>query len=324
MYRTEPLKVHLFFTQQTATDAFDRALSAGTTRELVDFEDLLSSLFSGPPPMGSDILARCGHDADAQRVIAEFLSARGRFDEAPALAAVVTTVDATTLACLLFGGSVDDIPDGVTSAMATASQIEHASTVVLTGWNEMEQSDLFLLVAALGHLNPSATFVLLGPGGSLGTRASCLDIAEASLNRPGWLHVLSGTFTPRLPHPRLNAFRYENCRPFHPGRLAELLSFGLGDELPGRLIRSAGFCQLASRPRTAFLWDQCGTEFGFAAPAIEAYSSEPVAFGQDLAIFGLDLDVAQTVAALDECVLDDTEFLLGPDGWKTLPDPFPR
>lgn len=205
--------------------------------------------------------------------------------------------------------------------MTLAAHIEHASSLVLTGWDSMEPSDLHPLVALLGHLNPTATLALLGPQAPLGPHGHATDIAAVTLNRPGWIHLLSDAFSPRVTHHRVQAFRYQNFRPFHPDRLAAVLGSGFDGDSGGRVIRSAGFCRLASRPHTTILWDHCGTEIGLGGPRTEDRSPEPLTFGQDIAFFGIDLDIPRTITMLTSAHSTTTNSFSDPTSGPRSPIP---
>ena len=44
---------------------------------------------------------------------------------------------------------------------------------------------------------------------------------------------------------------------------------------------------------------------------------------QQLAVVGIDMDEAYPRRRLDECLLDDGEFVRGLEVWQTYADPFP-
>lgn len=325
MNLSAPPRVHLFFTQPAAATALRRALGPSIADRLVEFDAFLPHLSAGADVPTADTLLRCRTDAGAQHVISEFVAARADHPHDLALASVVTTVDAPTLWEML-EPTRHRLRAPETSFVATATQIEHATVVVFTDWRSLTGDDLYLLVALVGHLNPTATVVLLGAETPLTLDRHGFDVAAATLNRAGWMHVLSDTFTPRAEHTRVCTFRYQNLRPFHPGRLAALFDAGAGSALGSNVVRAVGFCRLASRPHAVILWDQCVTELQVAVLRADAEycADEPLSFGQDIAFFGVDLDTARLQETLDACTLDDDEFLAGPDRWAALPDPLPR
>lgn len=307
-------RAHLYFTQPEAEAAFDDAMTRGGVGRLERFEDAITRVDG----RGDRLVLRCAGDACPRHVLTEFVRARASTDRPIALGSVVTTLDARATWQAFTGASPGRIP-----AVTTAAQIEHATTVVLTDWRRLDVDDIQLLVALLGHLNPSATLVLLGAGSRLGVDDHPADLTDAVLGNAGWMRVVSGTFTPRGVHERVTTFRYENLRPFHPGRLAAWFDGSTADET-GRVVRSAGFCRLATRPRDVALWDHCGPELTFSPLGGQSADAEPLAFGQDIAFVGIDLDVARLTATLDACTLDDDELLAGADRWARMRDPLPQ
>nr|WP_243752384.1 GTP-binding protein [Leucobacter weissii] len=126
--------------------------------------------------------------------------------------------------------------------------------------------------------------------------------------------------------PRVAALRYEQLRPFHPGRLLRLLNERVEPGEFGTIIRSAGFCRLATRPRVIAEWNHVGSMFSLEPLASDDRllpDDEILALGQDLAVIGLDLRRRELVAALDEAALTDREAAAGPTSWAEFSDPFP-
>ena len=136
-------------------------------------------------------------------------------------------------------------------------------------------------------------------------------------------------------------FLGEARRPFHPQKFFEFLH---NTKQYGQLIRSKGHFWLASRPEFAGQWNQAGgiAHYGFAGmfwkaltkdnwpedpeqlAAIEEKWQEP--FGdmrQELVFIGQNLQQADIISALDDCLLSDVELHQGKQYWQSLSDPFP-
>lgn len=266
-----------------------------------------------PDARPEDLVGMLGHDEDLR-------------DAGVELASIVAVVDARAIEQELagargyfVGAEEDGTPLHVARSFVAASQIEHAERVVLVGWRDVARESLPRLLAVLGHLAQSATFALDGvvAPGIPALRTSSMPPEE----RPGWLHVLGERFAPHLTHASVSAVRYRNERPFHPNRLVRTLN---RDVEPGRfgvLVRSCGLCRLATRAGRVARWEQVGDAISFdPMPPEPEHLLEP---GQDLALFGLDLDADALTAALDACVLTDDELRDGPRLWERLVDPIP-
>ncbi|MGK9219749.1 MULTISPECIES: GTP-binding protein [unclassified Microbacterium] len=209
------------------------------------------------------------------------------------------------------------------AALAAVTQIEYASTVVLVGWERLSTPDLSLALAIVSALSPRCR-LRLHPAPS---SAPELHTEYAAVQeRPGWIAVLNDGHAPHMTDARVSALRYEALRPFHPGRLAALLDGPVDAGVFGTVLRSAGFCRLATRPHVTAHWEHVGRMLSFQPLATDddlGVDDELLAAGQDLAFIGLDLDRAGIVAALDAACLTDDEFAAGPEAWADLPDPFP-
>lgn len=238
---------------------------------------------------------------------------------------IVCVVDAAHLVADLQGMETvaEPVGDGpvevrfTTRARAVCAQLEFASTVVVVNWEACE--DIGAGVALIGHLAPRARIELdagivvpLDPDRPYG-----LD-----QDRPGWVALLNDDLAPAHTHPRVQAFRYEQHRPLHPGRLLTTLDAMSGNRF-GLVLRSSGFARLATRRGLVAQWDHVGTVISLDPVGKDRPGEEPLSIGQDLGIIGLDLDVPALVEALDAAALTDDEFLAGPTLWAGLPDPLP-
>lgn len=215
---------------------------------------------------------------------------------------------------------------GYARALTAVEQIEFASTVLLVNWELLSTPELSTTMALVGHLSPRAR-LRLDRAGERAAPPSVAPVAfSAGQERPGWVGILNEDFDPHLTDPRVASFRYEQLRPMHPGRLSTLLDGGFARGEFGNVLRSAGFCRLASRPRITAKWEHVGRMFSMhPLIADDEYEDddEMLGFGQDIAFTGLDLDRPGLVAALDAAALTDAEFAAGPAVWAGFEDPFP-
>ena len=239
-----------------------------------------------------------------------------------ALDSLVTVVDAAEFAGLW--GSGDRLADrrelglgglaSVYDLVATAGvwrpvadllaeQVECADLVVLNKCDLAGENGAAAAAAAAAALNPAAAAVRTvrcdvaleaalgfagGAGAAAARRPACLGDAAA---RPA--HFAAATHV------------YERRRPFAPERLAAALEDG--GVLEG-VLRSKGFCWLASSDADAFYWSHAGAAF-------EASATAPwwrVGDGERrtaLAFIGAGgVDAARIDAALDACLLEDREW----------------
>lgn len=210
----------------------------------------------------------------------------------------------------------------IARALLTVMQIEYASTIVFVGWEALPPVELATIMALVGHLSPFARLRLHRRTiEHIGTT----DPYTPGQSRPGWVSVLNGDFAPHMTDPRVSAFRYEQVRPLHPGRLMTLLD-RIEDGEFGVLVRSAGFCRLATRPHVTAQWEHAGQMFSLNPLAGDdrlTDDEELLAVGQDLALIGLRLDPDRLTAALDDAALTDAELAAGPTAWAGFSDPFP-
>lgn len=211
----------------------------------------------------------------------------------------------------------------VARAELLITQMEHASQIVLVNWESQATAQLAAPMALVHHLAPRARLRLQQDGSDPIAPPTALSRSQ---DPAGWIAVLNDELDPYMTDARVTAFRYTHERPLHAGRLQALLDHRIEPGEFGFVVRSAGFCRLASRPRTIASWDHVGRVISFEPIGAGGISpaAELLAIGQDLAFIGLDLDIAGITAALDAVALTDVEFSAGPEAWLRLPDPFPE
>jgi G3E family GTPase len=212
--------------------------------------------------------------------------------------------------------------------LTVMAQLEMASTLMIVNWEGLSTDELQTVLALVHHLCPLGDFRFQEFESMEPSTAVAYDVEAL---RPGWAHLLGGTFEPLVTHPRIDAFRYECVRPFHLGRLRSLIHELTGSRRFGTLIRSAGYCRTAPDANVTEIWNQVGPAL-YSTPVavdedldhvLDAWAdAQPMALGQDLAFIGLDLEREALMAALDATVLTDAEFMAGPAAWKKQLKPF--
>lgn len=237
---------------------------------------------------------------------------------------MVTVVDAVNFLPELDRG--DDLLDrGITPVEGDertvsdllVDQIEFADVILLNKTDLVSEREAARLEATLWRLNPSARVHRtvrgeIDPVHLLGTGLFDLDKAEQA---PGWVAELNGDHIPETEEYGISSLVLRDPRPFHPGRLWELLTGPLDKGAYGQVLRSKGFFTLAGREGTTGLWSQAGSVARFEPLA--AHGEDPVR-GQELVFIGTGLRRQSLRLALSRCLLADSE--LG----DTYEDPFPE
>jgi G3E family GTPase len=222
-----------------------------------------------------------------------------------------------------------------------AEQIEFADVIILSKVDcvsERVRRNAGVLVRAL---NPDAVVVesefgCVPPHKVLSTHT--FEFARAQ-GRARWVRVLSGTAPNASDTYGISSFLYEARRPFHPRRLLQFMR----SEWPG-VVRCRGFFWLATRMDSMGEISQAGASRRYRAAgswwaavmagkdadtrvlAEIAGVAWDARFGdrrQQLAFVGIDMDEAYLRNRLDDCLLDDDEFVRGPEVWRRYVDPMP-
>ncbi len=223
-------------------------------------------------------------------------------------------------------------------------QVEFADVILVSKTDLTSAEDTERLTAILKTLNTNAHIIPIVRGqvdidAVLNTGLFDFERAEQA---PGWLKEMRGEHIPETEEYGIGSFSYSARRPFHPEKFYQFLH---NTQAYGKLIRSKGYFWLASRPQFAGQWNQAGgiARYGFggmfwkAVPkdqwptdedyleSIEEQWVEP--FGdmrQELVFIGQNLNQKDITRALDDCLLNEQEILLGKTYWASLNDPFPE
>ena len=222
-------------------------------------------------------------------------------------------------------------------------QVEFADVLLISKTDLVSKEDLDKLKAVLRNLNTHAQVIPISNGkvGVDDILSTGLFDFERAQQAPGWLKELRGEHIPETEEYGISSFVYEARRPFYPKKFHDFLH---SKDLSGKLIRSKGYFWLATRPQFAGTWNQAGgiAHHGFAGMFWKAIpenrwpqEKESLAyikekwvepFGdmrQELVFIGQGLDQEKITKLLDDCLLSESDLLLGKNHWAKFPDPFP-
>ncbi|BDU08996.1 GTP-binding protein [Nocardia cyriacigeorgica] len=198
-----------------------------------------------------------------------------------------------------------------------ADQVEFADVLLINKTDLVSEQAAGAVEATVRRMNPRARV--------LRTQRGVVELKEvldtgrydpvAAAATEGWEEELAGGHVPETEEYGISSLTYTAARPFHPQRLAEAL-----EQLRG-LLRSKGFCWIASRSELAAIWSQAGPNLVFEPAAW--WSSLEVPAGQEIVFIGIKLNRDHIRALLDRALLTDAELAAGPQAWDNYPDPFP-
>jgi G3E family GTPase len=237
---------------------------------------------------------------------------------------LVTVVDACTFLPELARGealidrnlaAADDDARSISDLLV--DQVEFADVLLLNKTDLVSQETCAAVETVLRRLNPSAKIVRTSHGVvGLGTvLATGLFDPELATRTPGWDEEIANGHTPETEEYGISSMTFRADRPFHPQRLQLVL-----DGLQG-LLRSKGFCWIASRPTIVAIWSQAGPNL-VIEPA-QYWSTTDFAASQEIVMIGVHLDRRRLSGLLESALLTDTELAAGQSEWVTYPDPLP-
>ncbi|WP_454792465.1 GTP-binding protein [Mycolicibacterium lutetiense] len=237
---------------------------------------------------------------------------------------LVTVVDASTFLSEVVRGeglADRDLAAGEGDARSIADlltdQVEFADVILLNKTDLVSPATLDTVQTLLRRLNPTAKLIRTDHGvvdidEVLGTG---LFDPEAAAQIPGWDEELAMGHTPETEEYGISSMTFRSDRPFHPQRLGDALV------QVTRVLRSKGFCWIASRPTIAAIWSQAGPNL--AIEPAQYWSGAEIAPGQEIVFIGIKLDRDKVRRLLDGALLTDAELAEGQRAWVGYPDPLP-
>ena len=237
---------------------------------------------------------------------------------------MVTLVDASTFLAELTKGEILaarnlGVGDGDERNISDllVDQVEFADVLVLNKVDLVSEKAARTVEAVLKRMNPNARLVRSVKG-----TVDLADVVDTGLFNPvaaaevaGWDEEIAGGHTPETEEYGIRSMTFVSDRPFHPVRLERALS-----ELRG-VLRSKGFCWIASRPDIAAIWSQAGPNLTIE-PA-QYWSGGEIPPGQEIVFIGVKLDRCHIQQCFDAALLTPTELAEGPTSWLSYSDPFP-
>ena len=217
-------------------------------------------------------------------------------------------------------------------------QIEFATVILLNKCDLVEPPELDAIETFIKELNPFAKVLRTQLG-----RVAVDQIVGSktydeqwAAGHPDWLAVARGEEVSETDEYGITSFAFEERRPFHPDRLMKALNFQ--DGILQGVLRSKGYCWIASRNDQAFRWSQAGVSVQiehdgdwFASVDQDQWPEDPDDIAsiresmqepwgdrrQELVFIGTDMDHVVLLSRLEECLLSDQEMELGPAVWET-------
>lgn len=267
---------------------------------------------------------------------------------------MVTVVDAANF--LKDFGSWDDLTDRKTGlddeddrniVDLLVDQVEFANVIIVNKTDLVPPAQVGLIRQIIGQLNHSAlilestksrvpTAAILGTGR--------FRISEAESLSSDWLAIPRGEEETETEEYGISSFVYRSDRPFHPQRLWDAIGTDMEQGLFRDVLRSKGIAWIATRHDFAYNWSQAGCSvllepagFWWASAPQESWPEDEETLArinermvhqygdrqQELVFIGQNLDQEHLTRHLNQCLLANEEYELGPPSWMHLEDPLP-
>ena len=219
-------------------------------------------------------------------------------------------------------------------------QIEFANIILLNKSNEVKPEDLKKIKGVIKSLNTDAKCIETNYSDvalSEVINTNLFDFEKAS-QAPGWLKEMRGEHIPETEEYNISSISFKSKKPFHPQRFLDFVQSNLDG-----IYRIKGYFWLASRMDFVGQIGVAGKlaeispagKWWAAVPKHEWNLEDPSMiedvrknwtepYGdrrQELVFIGTDIDKENIRKRIENCLLTDDEFQLGPDEWKLFPDP---
>lgn len=197
-------------------------------------------------------------------------------------------------------------------------QVEFADVILLNKTDLVSPAHVGAVETVVRRLNPRAKLLRTDHGVVELSEVLSTGLYDpiAAAEAPGWDEEIADGHTPETEEYGIGSMTFRADRPFHPQRLSEVLG-----QLRG-VLRSKGFCWIASRSNIAAIWSQAGPNL-VIDPA-QYWSTTELSPGQEIVLIGLRLDRGRVEELLRWALLTDAELAEGPRAWAAYPDPLPE
>ena len=226
-------------------------------------------------------------------------------------------------------------------------QIEFANVIIVNKTDLVTPEQVGLVKKIIGQLNSSAEILestksRVPTAKILGT--NLFQLSEAQELSSDWLAIPRGEEETETEEYGISNFVYRSDRPFHPQRLWDAVGDDMEAGLFRGVLRSKGIAWIASRHDWAYNWSQAGCSvllepagFWWASAPEDSWPEEEEVIAeiqsrmkheygdrqQELVFIGQDLDQEHVTKMLNQCLLTDDEYELGPTSWEHFDDPMP-
>lgn len=268
---------------------------------------------------------------------------------------MVTVVDAANF--LKDFGSWDDLNDrkmGLSEeddrniVDLLVDQVEFANVIIVNKTDLVSEDQIGMIKKLIGQLNSSAK-ILESTKSSVPLKAVLgtgqFQFSQAEEMASDWLAIPRGEEETETEEYGISNFVYRSDRPFHPQRLWDAIGQDMEEGLFQGVLRSKGITWIASRHDWAYNWSQAGCSvllepagFWWASAPEDSWPEEAEVIAeiekrmineygdrqQELVFIGQNLDQERVTRLLNECLLTDEEYELGPPSWNHFVDPLPE
>lgn len=236
----------------------------------------------------------------------------------------------------------NDRGDERTIVHLLVDQIEFSNVIILNKCDLITEHEKEELYGILSHLNPDARIVesiqgAIDPSAILAT--GLFDFEKASM-AAGWLKEIRGEHIPETEEYGISSFVFRSRKPFHPKRLYDFIE----ENRLVNVLRSKGFCWIASRNDVVGAWAQAGNilhidpaglwwgtmdksywekDTDLQSELQEVWQEPYADRRQEIVIIGIKMNKEKLLQDLEKCLLTEAEMQDGFAKWKFYEDPLP-
>ena len=224
-------------------------------------------------------------------------------------------------------------------------QVEFANVIIVNKTDLVSREQVGTIKKIIGQLNSTA--MVLESTKSRVPLKEILNTGRFKFDQAqewssDWLVIPRGEEETETEEYGISNFVFRSDRPFHPQRIWDAIGNDMETGLFQNVLRSKGVTWIASRHDWAYNWSQAGCSvvlepagFWWASAPEESWPQEEEVIAeiqkrmaneygdrqQELVFIGQNLDQDHVTGILNDCLLTDEEYELGPASWAHFEDP---